>query len=190
MWIIGVLIAIIVFMFMITCYNNLVNRKNSVENSMATIETCLQTRLDLMSNLFEQVDIAFDHESKVYKELVELRIKQEGIKEQYNDKSNNIVVIDKEISNLNKEYLIVCENYPELRTIEAVSIAMNANVEVENQINAARRNYNNNVQSYRNGIQSFPNVIFAGILGFRNTYELYKADEGSDKRVSPKNFVK
>ncbi len=188
MWII-IVVGIIVLLAIVS-YNSLINKRNSVDNALSTIDTCLQTRLDLMSNLFEQVDIAFDHESKLYKEIVELRTKQEGIKEQYNKESKDIVNMDKEISKLNKEYLMVCENYPELRSIEAVAIAMNANVEVENQINAARRNYNNNVQSYRNGIQSFPNVIFAGILGFRNTYELYKADEGADKRVSAKDFIK
>lgn len=182
---IGVLI-----LFMIISYNSLVNKRNSVDNALSTIDTCLQTRLDLMSTLFEQIDIAYDHESKIFKELVELRTKQEGIKEKYSKENKNIVVMDKEISNLNKEYLMVCENYPELRSIEAVAIAMNANVEVENQINAARRNYNNNVQNYRNGIQSFPNVIFAGLLGFRNKYELYKADDGSEKRVSPRNIIK
>lgn len=185
-----IVIVIIVLFLAIISYNSLVNRRNSVDNALSTIDTCLQTRLDLMSNLFEQVDVAFDHESQIYKEIVELRTKQEGIKEQYNKESKDIVNMDKEISKLNKEYLMVCENYPELRSIEAVAIAMNANVEVENQINAARRNYNNNVQSYRNGIQSFPNVIFAGILGFKNVYELYKADEGANKRVSPKEFIK
>lgn len=188
MWII--IVIVIIVLLAIISYNSLVNRRNSVDNALSTIDTCLQTRLDLMSNLFEQVDIAFDHESKLYKEIVELRTKQQGIKEEYNEENKDIIYMDKEISKLNKDYLMVYENYPELKSIEAVSIAMNANVEVENQINAARRNYNNNVQNYRNGIQSFPNVIFAGILGFRNTYELYKADEGADKRVSPKAFAK
>lgn len=185
-----VIIVIIVLLLAISSYNALINRRNSVDNALSTIDTCLQTRLDLMSNLFEQVDIAFDHESKLYKEIVELRTKQEGIKGQYNNENKDIVAMDKEISKLNKEYLMVCENYPELKSIEAISIAMNTNVEVENQINAARRNYNNNVQSYRDGIQSFPNVIFAGLFGFRSVYELYRADEGADKRVSPKGFIK
>ncbi len=188
MWII-VVIGIVVLLAIIS-YNSLINKRNSVDNALSTIDTCLQTRLDLMSNLFEQVDIAFDHESKLYKEIVELRTKQEALKEEYNKENKNVVVMDKEISKLNKEYLIVCENYPELRSIEAVTVAMNANVEVENQINAARRNYNNNVQSYRNGIQSFPNVIFAGILGFRNTYELYKAEEQAKEKVRPSDFIK
>ena len=55
---------------------------SSQVQALSTIDTCLQTRLDLMSTLFEQVDIAYDHESKIYKELVELRTKQEGIKEE------------------------------------------------------------------------------------------------------------
>lgn len=189
MLIIVLIIAIAIF-FAIISYNSLVTERNAVDNALSTIDTYLQTRLDLLSNLFEQVDIAFDHESKLYKEIVELRTKQEGIKEQYNKENKNVIAMDKEISKLNKGYLVVYENYPELRSIEAVSIAMNANVEVENQINATRRNYNNNVQSYRNKIQSFPNIIFAGLLGFRNTYELYKADEDANKRVSPKNFMK
>jgi len=183
-----IVIGIIIFCLMI-CYNSLINKKNSVENALSTIDACLQTRLDLMSNLFEQVDIALNHESEVYQELVKLRTKQEKVKENYNNK-NNILDKDKEISEINKEYLLVCENYPELRSIEAVKTAMDANVEVENQINAARRNYNNNVNNYKNGIQSFPNVIFAGFLGFTDKFELYKADEEAKKRISPKDFIK
>lgn len=185
-----IVIVVIVLLLAIASYNALVNRRNSVDNSVSTIDACLQTRLDLMSNLFEQVNIAFDHESQIYKELVELRNKQEKLKGEYGKESKDIVTYDKEISKLSKDYLMVCESYPEVKSMEAVSIAMNANVEVENQINAARRNYNDNVQNYRDAIQSFPNVVFAGLFGFKNVYELYKADEGAEKRVSPKGFIK
>ena len=62
---------------------------------------------------------------------------------------------------------------------------MDANINIENQINAARRNYNNNVENFRNSIQIFPNNIFAGIFGFRDKYELYKADEDAKTRTKP-----
>ena len=183
-------VVIILLAFIMVCWNGLVNKRNSVENALSTIDTCLQTRLDLMSNLFEQIAITFKHEKELYSEIVKLRTMQDDVKKEYiENEKKNIIEIDKKVSHINRQYLAIHENYPQISSIKAVCKAMDANIEVENQINAARRNYNNNVQSYRDAIQSFPNIIVAGILGFRNKYELYKADEGAEKRVSPKDFI-
>lgn len=187
-WIILIILVVIIF---VICYNGLVSKKNSVENALSTIDTCLQTRLDLMSSLFEQIDVTLDHESKVYNDITALRSQHAELKDEYDNRTNkDIIVLDKKITNVNRQVMAVRENYPELSSIRAIVKVIDANVEVENQINAARRNYNNNVNIYRNALQSFPSGIFASIGGFKDSYELYKADEAAKNRVSVKDFVK
>lgn len=189
----GVIIFIIIIVVIVAIiYNNLVSRKNAVENALSTIDTFLQERLDLMTNLFEQAAVALEHESKVYAEVTKLRSEHSKIKEAYTNKNDSaeIVNLDKSITRIGKQVEAVYENYPELKAIDSVNKAMDVNVDVENQINAARRNYNNNVMSYRNGIESFPNVIFANMFGFKDKYELYKADEEAKQRVKASDVYK
>lgn len=183
--IIGIIIAIIIIMIVI--YNNLTSKKNAVENALSTIDTFLQTRLDLMTNLFLQTERALDHESEVFKAVAELRSQHNSLQKEYENKTDKrqVITIDKNVTNIRRQFSAVEERYPDLKAISTVQKAMDANINIENQINAARRNYNNNVENFRNSIQIFPNNIFAGIFGFRDKYELYKADEDAKTRTKP-----
>lgn len=187
-----IIVVIIVIVLFAIMYNNLVSRKNSVENALSTIDTFLQERLDLMTNLFEQAAISLKHESEVYEKVSELRSEHDKVKADYTNKKDNkeIVNIDKNISKIGKQFKAVYENYPDLKAIDTVHKAMDANIVMENQINAARRNYNNNIMEYRNAIQSFPTVLFARIFGFKDNYELYKADEEAKQRVKASDVYK
>ena len=183
--IIGIIIAIIIIMIVI--YNNLTSKKNAVENALSTIDTFLQTRLDLMTNLFLQTERALDHESEVFKSVAELRSQHNSLQKEYENKTDKrqVITIDKNVTNIRRQFSAVEERYPDLKAISTVQNAMDANINIENQINAARRNYNYNVENFRNSIQIFPNNIFAGIFGFRDKYELYKADEDAKTRTKP-----
>ena len=61
----------------------------------------------------------------------------------------------------------ISENYPELRATENFQQLSRELTELEDEIQAARRIYNSNVQSYNTKIQVFPNSIVASTPGLR-----------------------
>src|SRR5262249_55268118 len=73
----------------------------------------------------------------------------------------------------------VAEAYPQLRAAENLQPLQAELANTEDQIAAARRIYNGNVQSYNTKIQVFPNSLVAGMGHFepREFFELTDAAE-------------
>ena len=62
--------------------------------------------------------------------------------------------------------LLVYENYPELKSITAVSSLMDELAGTENRISVERMRYNQAVQSYNTAIKTFPTNLLANAFGF------------------------
>lgn len=188
-WLTITIVAVILLVILI--YNNLVASKLRIDKALGNIDTYLQKRFDLLNSLFSQCERYMQHEADTMSEITKMRSNYHDIKEAY-DKGNklpaDIMKADKAISALSATF----ESYPQLRAIESVLKTMDENTIVENEINAARRQYNDNVTSFRTSLQAFPSNIIAAIFGFRSDYELYKAEEAARTRPVPmyENFLK
>jgi LemA protein len=79
----------------------------------------------------------------------------------------------------------VAEDYPDLRASESFEQLQKELAELEDEIHAARRIYNGNVETYNTRIQVFPNSIVAG-RGFepRAFFRLESAAERAVPAVS------
>ena len=76
----------------------------------------------------------------------------------------------------------VAEAYPQLRASENFQQLQGELTNTEDQISAARRIYNGNVQSYNTRIQTFPNSIIASIGGF-TPREFFEIEDGRRARA-------
>lgn len=183
------LAVIVVFaVLIIFLYNSLVSKRNRVEQALSGIDTFLQKRFDLMSNLFMEAERALDHESETYIAISMERTGFNQIRQAYeSEKSSAAGVMRADISmgHFLSGARATFELYPELQALKAMEMVMAQNVSIENELNASRRQYNSNVTIFRNAIQSFPNSMLAGIFGFRNAYDLYKADAIAKENVKP-----
>jgi len=74
----------------------------------------------------------------------------------------------------------VAENYPDLRATENFQQLQRNLNEIEDEIQAARRIYNSNVQAYNTKIQIFPNSIIANSGGF-TAREFFEIDDGAER---------
>jgi LemA protein len=76
---------------------------------------------------------------------------------------------------------VVAEQYPELRATENFQQLSRNLSELEDEIQAARRIYNSNVQSYNTDIQQFPGSIIANQGGFteREFFQIDEADRAT-----------
>ncbi|MBR4891247.1 MAG: LemA family protein [Clostridia bacterium] len=168
-----VLVVVLVVGGLISTYNGLVDKKATVENAEAQIQTQLQRRADLIPNLVNTVKGYASHETEVYTALADARAKLNSASnaEEYTEALESY---DSAISRL----LVVVENYPELKANQNFIYLQDELSGTENRIGIARKDYNDTATEYNKSIKKFPIVIFAGILGFEKA-ELFEASDSA-----------
>ena len=164
--VIGVTLAII-FIYFLIIYNVMIKRKNEVEHAKSSIDVYLTQRFDLIPNLVTCVKEYAKYEEKIFEEITELRTEYLKTKELSNGEK-----LEKELNDV----ILTVENYPELKANEQFLNLQKNLTKMENQIQAARRIYNNEVEKYNNVINIFPNTILAKLLKFK-TAEFFQKGE-------------
>lgn len=164
--VIGVILAII-FMYFLIIYNVMIKRQNEVEHAKSSIDVYLTQRFDLIPNLVTCVKEYAKYEEKIFEEITELRTEYLKTKELSNGEK-----LEKELNDV----ILTVENYPELKANEQFLNLQKNLTKMENQIQAARRIYNNEVEKYNNAINIFPNTILAKLLKFK-TAEFFQKGE-------------
>ena len=163
--IIGIVILVFIYIFVI--YNILVSRKNKIKQATSTIDVYLTQRFDLIPNLVECVKAYAAHEKEMFIKITELR-------EQYMINKNNKTAEEIEIQC--EKIMLVAESYPELKASEHFLDLQKKLAKIENQLQAARRIYNMEINSYNNTVETFPSNFIANLFGFRKE-EFFKAEE-------------
>ncbi|MDQ8052692.1 MAG: LemA family protein [Pedobacter sp.] len=162
MLIVGI-IAIAVLLFGIGFYNSLINKKNQVTNAFSAIDVMLKKRFDLIPNLVEVVKQYTQYEGDTLTKITELRGKALGATASEADR----LAADQQIGTAVKGLMVSVEQYPDLKANQNFAQLQRTWTESEEQIAAARRNYNASVTTYNNGVMMFPGNMFAGMLGYQ-----------------------
>lgn len=159
--VLGVPVLLIV-LFVVVQFNQLVGLRNYIRNSWSNIDTELKRRYELIPNLVEAVKAYAAHEKEVFTKVTELRsrcIASDGVPAHQAADENELV-------HGLKRLLLLAENYPELKADKNFLELQQELVNTEDRIQAARRFYNGNVRDYLVKCQSFPSNLVAGIFGF------------------------
>ncbi|TCD03284.1 LemA family protein [Pedobacter psychroterrae] len=181
-----ILIAIVVAVLLIIgigIYNSLIGKKNQVTNAFSAIDVMLKKRFDLLPNLIETVKQYTQYEGDTLTKVVELRAKANNT-DLTNDQKLDI---DRQLSSGVKSLMVTVENYPDLKANQNFLNLQNTWTESEEQIAAARRNYNAAVTDYNNAIMMFPGSIFAGMLNYQQIAVLANTEE-ERKNISAKEL--
>ena len=159
--IILIVVAVVLVVYVIALYNNLVKRRNECEEAFATMDVYLKQRWDAVPNFVETVKGVMKHEKDLLKDITELRTKS------YDSMSTKEKIeANKQLSSGLSKLLAVSEAYPELRTNENFKDLNDKLENVETHIANARKFYNGTVRDYNIAIQVFPNFIIAKMFGF------------------------
>ncbi len=143
------------------CYNKLVWLRNQINEAWANVDVQLKRRRDLIPSLVEVVSGYVEHESRVLEDVTEKRSHSEratGTRQTAREEST----LSDGITNL----LALGEDYPELKADEQFRKLHDALVEVEEDLQYARRFYNGSVRDFNVYCKQFPSLIVAGLLGF------------------------
>jgi LemA protein len=177
-WIIFIIIAFILVLWLITTFNSLVKGKNRTDEAWADIEVQLKRRHDLIPNLIEIVKGYAIHERELFEKVTEARtraLSAKTIKE--HTEAENV------LSGTLKTLFAVAENYPDLKANQNFLELQRELIDTEDKIQAARRFYNSNVRDFNIKIQIFPNNLIAGWLKFkpREFFEIEETEKQSIK---------
>lgn len=154
--------AIIIFLIIIF-YNQLVRRKNEVDNATGSINAMLKNRFDLIPNLVDTIKTYMVYETELLTKLTSMRTMALDGRTSESDK----LKINNEISSEMRKIMISVENYPDLKASNNFLQLQESWTDMEDRISASRRFYNNAVTDYNNAVKSFPQNIIAGMMGYK-----------------------
>jgi len=160
---IALILAGVLSIIAILIYNSLIGKKNQVENIFAGVETVLKKRFDLIPNLVASVSQYMEHEKSTLEKVTELRAQamKPGISNEQK------ISLDAKLTSALGAINIAMEAYPDLKANENVMHLQRSLNEIEEQISAARRAYNQAVTDLNNAIEMFPTNIVAGWMNLQ-----------------------
>lgn len=170
-----VVVAVIAFIWFL--YNSIIVAKLRVNEALSQIDVQLKRRTDLIPNLVEAVKGYAKHEKQLFEDVTKERaslVSAKSVEEKA--KANN------QLTETFKSIFAVAEAYPALRASENFMQLQEEVSDTENKIAYSRQFYNSNVLDYNTKLVIFPNVLIAGMLGFKPA-EFFAATEEEKKAV-------
>jgi LemA protein len=179
--IIVIALIVIVALILIGVRNSMIGARNRVDESWSGIDVQLKRRHDLVPNLVESVKGYASHEQAVFEKTSQARAQAMAARD-----PGDAAKAEGQLTQALTDLRAVSENYPELRATENFQKLMSNLSEIEDEIQAARRIYNSNVQTYNTKIQVFPNSVIANSSGFepKQFFEIETASEREAPQVS------
>jgi LemA protein len=142
-------------------YNALVQSRNKVDEAWSGIDVQLKRRHDLVPNLVETVKGYAAHESQTLLGVTEAR--QRAVEADGPEESEHA---EGKLTSALGQINALAESYPQLRAADNFQRLQAELAEIEDEIQAARRIYNANVQNYNTRIQVFPTLLIAAPMSF------------------------
>lgn len=179
---IGLLILLVIIaLWLVAVYNNLIRQRNLTKEAWSGIDVQLKRRYNLIPNLVETVKGYAAHEKTLFENVTQARAKAisaGNVKEQGQAETM--------LTGALRSIFAVAENYPQLKASQNFQDLQKSLNEIEEQVQAARRYYNGCVRDYNTAIQVFPNNIVAGMFNFvpREFFEIEDAAQKETPKVA------
>jgi LemA protein len=145
----------------VLAYKALVGSRNKVDESWSGIEVQLKRRHDVVPNLVETVKGYVAHERETLQSVTVARLAAVEAEE-----PTAVERAEARLSGALGGINALAEAYPQLRASESFEALEAELAGIEDEIQAARRIYNSNVQRYNTRTQQFPTVLVAAMLSF------------------------
>ena len=172
-------VVVVGIVYLVGIFNSLVGLKNQVKNAWAQIDVQLKRRYDLIPNLIETTKGYMQHERQTFEAITQAR-GQAMSAQSVGEKSKAEGALSGAIS----KFLLVVENYPELKANQNFLALQEELASTENKIAFSRQAYNDQVLFFNNKIQMFPSNIAAQMFNFKNE-EFFQIEDAKEK-IAPK----
>lgn len=178
-WIIVLVVVVLLALWLVGQYNNLVRMRNNRENAFANIDVQLRQRYDLIPQLVATVKGYATHEKELLQRVTEARTAAMGATN-INDK----IAADNQLTSALAGLKVQLEAYPDLKANQNFMQLQTEIADIENKLAATRRFFNSATRELNNAVQVFPSNIIAQMFGFHKEvmFEIPQTDrEAIDK---------
>lgn len=158
-------------------FNRLVRLRNQVRTAWADIDVQLKRRHDLVPQLVNAVKGYAGYERGLLTAVTELRAQAMTLKS-----PARLGETEAELQKGVAQILALKEAYPDLKANQNFLQLQRDLVEVENNLQYARRFYNGAVRDYNTAQERFPGMLVANAGGFSET-EFFSAEEADRDAV-------
>ncbi len=179
-WIILIIVLVLLVLWVISTYNNLIALRNRVKDQWAQIDVQLKRRFDLIPNLVETVKGYTKHESETLEAVIKARntYVTAGTPEAQ-------MKADGELTQAISKLFALTESYPDLKANTNFQHLQEELTQTESKIASARQFYNDTVMLYNNKVSMVPSNIIASLFKF-NKEAFFEANETERQNVSVK----
>ena len=163
----------------VSIYNGLVRLRALVREGFSGITVQLRRRADLIPNLVETVKGYATHERETLDAITAQRAAATS--------GGGVAATaqaDATMTGLLGRLMVVAEAYPELQADDNFRQLQSELSSIETELQSARRYYNATARDLNTKVASFPDMLFAGPMGFRE--EPYYEDADSSIQTAPK----
>lgn len=175
-----VVIAVIIVVWVIDVYNQLIRLKNNVEEGYSTMDVFMKKRYDLIPNLVETVRGYAKHEKDALEGVMAARYSCMSANDP-RDKMKKENMLTGTLKTLFK----VTENYPTLKADKNFIQLQNSLENLEVEIANSRKYYNGCVKIYNNKVEMFPSSLVARRHNFevKDMFEIANEEERKAPKV-------
>jgi LemA protein len=158
------LVVAVLMLAYIYLQNRLASAKNAVTTGYSSIDVQLKRRHDLVPLLVDSVRSAMAHEDAIFDKILDAR------KQALSARNNDIETVEAAEANLTRalrQLVAHSEDTPELTATNNIAELQKQLEETEDQISAARRLYNGNVERFNTMLDSIPTNYIARAMGLQ-----------------------
>lgn len=161
----------------VLAFNRLVRLRNQARTAWADIDVQLQRRHDLVPQLVAAVQGYAGHEAASLQAVTELRAQALQLR-----RPGALGQVEAALEQALGRLLALQEAYPDLKANQNFAQLQRDLVDVEEQLQYARRFYNGAVRDYTDATQRVPDVLVARTTGF-GPLEFFQAEADSRAAV-------
>lgn len=183
-------VGVIVALFIVGIYNNLVRHRNRFKNAFSQIDVQLKRRYDLIPNLVETAKGYMSHERETLEAVIKARNQaaSAGQKAAANPAAagaiQGLIGAEGVLTGAMGRMFALMESYPDLKANQNMMQLTEELTSTENKVAFARQAYNDSVMSYNTMRETFPNVLIAGPFNFDKAHPFEITDEA--EKEAPK----
>lgn len=188
-----IIVAVAVFIiWLMSGYNGLVSKDETVTQAWADVQTDYQRRLNLIPTLTKMLNKYTKYEKETYEAVVNARSKATQVTisadELTEEKLKQFQAQRSDMEAALGKLLAITENYPELKADKQFE-QFNVQLEgTENRIKESMQLFNKAVTDYNLNVRRFPGSIVARIFGF-DTKPKFEAEAGAEKMPDVNDFM-
>ena len=165
-------IALLIVLYAVSTYNNLVTLRNRFKNAFSQIDVQLKRRYDLIPNLVETAKAYIKHERETLEAVIAARNQAAASEKRAAAAPGDVQAMaglagaESALSGALGRFFALAEAYPDLKANQTMMQLSEELTSTENRVAFARQAFNDAVTSYNTACEVFPGSLIAGSFNF------------------------